>query len=166
MNYVCLMFVGFLMSFQVKAHDFFFAFAEIQYNQTSKKLEISIEATAHDVEYALKTQGITFKKHLENETKNNTFKKVFERYLQAEFQLYLTEKQIALQLIGFEIMPDGQLFAYLESESFDLKGEFSMDFHLLMNEFPQQQNKVIFTAFGKTMHAVFLNTKTRNIFNF
>ena len=38
------------LSINVLAHDFYFSFAELQYNQKEQKIEVSISVTGHDFE--------------------------------------------------------------------------------------------------------------------
>ena len=46
--------IGFLFiicnSFASMAHEYFFSFAEMEYNDVTRKFEITITATTHDIE--------------------------------------------------------------------------------------------------------------------
>lgn len=149
----------FLISPSLKAHDFYFAFAEVEYNAQTKKMEVSLEMTAHDMEYVLRKKGIQISNRIEDETKNNVFKKDFEKQLNQDFQLIHSGTPIHLKLIGYEVLPNGLLYAYLESESVDISKELQVQFNLLMDYFPDQQNKITFSYQNKKQTAVFLPTK-------
>lgn len=142
------------------AHDYFFAFADVDYNSTNKTLEISIEMSGHDIENALSKAGYQFKKHIENETQNTEFKKFFEEYLLKHFVIFNNNKIATLKSIGYEVLPNDLLYVYFVSEEVDISSEFSFQFDLLMNEFPAQQNKLTFNRNNVKHSLVFLPTNS------
>lgn len=144
-----------------KAHAFYFSFAEIQYNLTSKRFEISIEASTHDVEMVLHKQGLVFKE-LEGSTTSPDVKAAVLSSINSGFELKASSG-ISLKLIGIDVMPNGLTYFYLESESVELSTTLSIRFDWLMDEFEEQQNKVTFIANNNKQTAVFLPTKRTNI---
>lgn len=154
-------FISFFLLFgsSLKAHDFYFAFAEVEYNEKSKKLEVSLEMTAHDMEYVLRKEGITILNRIEDETKNPTFKQEFEIQLNKGFELSRATNIIQLRLIGYEVLPNGLLYAYLESEPVEISEIIHVRFNLLMNYFADQQNKITFEYKKNKQTAVFLQQK-------
>lgn len=158
-------FAFFLLCFSAGAHEFYFAFAEVEYNASIKKLEISLEVSAHDLESELQKAGIVLDKHIENQTGNAEFKKQLTAHLEKGFGISVDESPIPLKLLGFDVMPTGLLYVYLESEVIELHKSISFKFDLLMDTFPNQQNKITFIRNNQKQTAVFLPTKRTEIIN-
>lgn len=149
--------------FSVQAHEYYFAFGEIEYNETTKKFEITLEMSAHDVESDLKRTGVTLDKHIEDQAQNKVFKKQLETYLLNGFSISSGHSPINLSLMGFDVLPNGQLYAYLESSQIELDKELHFKFDLLMELFPNQQNKITLIHQKRKQTAVFLPTKPTEI---
>ncbi|MNJ84923.1 hypothetical protein D3C87_23870 [compost metagenome] len=152
-----------LALFSVQAHEYYFAFGEIEYNETSKKFEITLEMSAHDVEFDLKKTGVNLEKHMEDQLQNKEFKKQLETYLLAGFSISTDHSPINLSLVGFDVLPNGQLYAYLESSQVELDKSLHFKFDLLMESFPNQQNKITLIHLKRKQTAVFLPTKPTEI---
>jgi hypothetical protein len=146
-----------------QAHEYYFAFGEVEYNETNKRLEITLEMSAHDMELDLKKTGVVFDKHIESQTQNEVFKKQFESYLLKGFSISTNEQLVQLSLIGFDVLPNGQLYAYMESVPLELGNSLLFRFDLLMKSFPNQQNKITFIYHKQKQTAVFLPTKPTEI---
>lgn len=140
------------------AHEYYFSFAEMEYNPQSKQFELSIQASTHDVELALKKLNLPVKE-LELQTRDSIIKKGLESWLNNGFQVNSGNYSTHFHLLGFEVFPNGLLYAYLESEPVELVSPLQVKYDLLMSEFPQQQNKITFTAYHKKQTAVFLPSK-------
>jgi hypothetical protein len=152
-------FAFFFVGLSANAHEFYFAFAEVEYNAANKKLEITLEVTAHDLEADMKKAGIILDKHIENQSGNTDFKKQLESHLSKGFEIAAGETSIPLKVIGFDVMPTGQLYVFLESDPVDLKITIDFKFDLLMDTFLDQQNKITFIRNNQKQTAVFLPTK-------
>jgi hypothetical protein len=161
MNYlISLLFIcGF--SIAGKAHAFYFAFAEIEYNASSRKFEISIEASTHDVEKVLRNEGLDFSE-LELSMKNTDVKAAILASINSGFELKQTTS-ISLKLIGFDVLPSGLTYFYLESEPTELSSSLSIRFDWLMDTFIEQQNKITLIANSEKQTAVFLPSKRTTI---
>lgn len=149
--------------FSAHAHEYYFAFAEVEYNQSTKKLEISLEISAHDLEAEMRKSGISFEKHIEDQTKNADFKKQLEAHIVKGFAISAHNSPVPLKLIGFDVLPTGLLYAYFESNQLELTGELAFKFDLLMESFPDQQNKVTFIRNNNKQTAVFLPSKPTEV---
>ncbi|AEA45467.1 DUF6702 family protein [Fluviicola taffensis] len=152
-------FTFFFVGLSANAHEFYFAFAEVEYNATSKKLEITLEVTAHDLEVDMKKSGIVLDKHIENQNGNTDFKKQLESHLSKGFEITTGDSSVSLKVIGFDVMPTGLLYVYLESTTVVPKRSIDFKFDLLMETFPNQQNKITFIRNNQKQTAVFLPTK-------
>lgn len=152
-----------LTLFSVQAHEYYFAFGEIEYNEATKRFEITLEMSAHDVESDLKKTGVILDKHIEDQAQNKEFKKQLEAYLLNGFSISSDNSPINLSLMGFDVLPNGQLYAYLESSQIELDKTLHFKFDLLMELFPNQQNKITLIYQKRKQTAVFLPAKPTEI---
>jgi len=149
--------------FSAKAHEYYFAFGEVEYNESSRKLEITLEISAHDLETDMKKSGIVLNKHLENQKGDPEFRKQLEAHLSKGFVISSNDSPVSLHLIGYDVMPTGLLYVYLESIPVELSTSLAFKFDLLMESFPDQQNKVTFIYKKEKQTAVFLPTKPTEV---
>jgi len=107
-------------------HDFFYAFAEMEYKEECSCVEISLRVSAHDL--------------------NSIAESMIEDYKGLERTLNDSddEGQIVDKLImkGFEIFNDDECIFYFTSEGFKPE-TINVRFDLFMNQFSEQQNKLI-----------------------
>jgi len=140
------------------AHEYFFAFAEVSYNQKDSILEATVIASAHETEDALNTVGITIRE-LEEHYKDSVMIKKLEHFINQGFSMQFGENTAQFTLIGFEVDKRGMVQFYLTSQKLTLTNDYTVSFGMLMDQFPDQQNKLIFKAKGKDYTAVFLPQK-------
>lgn len=158
MKYILITLISLFFSFISFAHAFYFAFAEMEFNYASNKFEISVRATGHDVEAYLE--------HLKSpissleEAKNNPLElKKLEQLITSEFTLKIEDKQLKLTLLGIEISKNDEVVFYLESNPVSPPKKIEVNFFLLMNLFPEQQNKLTFISPTEKTYYSFLNHK-------
>jgi len=135
------------------AHQFFFAFAEIEYNEMTQKFEGSIVATTHDLEFALtKSYGLQTK--LEKIDPKSPETKILESYLNKTLQLTYTCSMdsnaadancvSSWTIESFQLMKNGTIELYFSSIAKQVFSGLQVDFSFLMDAFPEQQNKLTF----------------------
>lgn len=144
-------------SFSSKAHEYFFAYAEVEYNELSQKLESSIVATTHDFELAMEDIGLTDK--LEDVDNDNVQFKLIEKFINNHLQINSNKHHIYLNLIGIDVSLNGSVSFYLESNEVIINEGVQIFFDLLMNEFQDQQNKLSFIFRENTQTVTFLPHK-------
>lgn len=145
------------------SHDYFFAFAEMQYNEDNQRFEIAVRATGHDVEEYLTHLGHNIPK-LEEASSDPVAKKTLLQLIQNEFQIKMDNKLLVLELVGFEINSKDEAVFYLTSKKIDKPAQVSVTFDLLMSFYPEQQNKLtLFTPEGKEYYAFLQHENTRII---
>jgi hypothetical protein len=149
--------------FSANAHEYYFAFGEVEYNESTKKLEVTLELSAHDLEFDMRKSGIMFEKHLEDQTHNPDFKDQLKEHLSKGFNISIKESNIPLKLVGYDIFATGLIAVFFESEPIEIFQAISFKFDLLMDSFPNQQNKITFIANTKKQTAVFLPSKRTEI---
>jgi hypothetical protein len=134
-------------------HQYFFAFAEIEYNEMAEKFEGSVVATTHDFEFALmKSHGLQTK--LEKIEMNSSDVKIMEDYLNKFLTLLygcsLDSNAIDAycsanwRIESFQIMKNGTIELYFSAPAKHVYTLIQVDFRFLMDAFPEQQNKLTF----------------------
>nr|WP_294861325.1 DUF6702 family protein [uncultured Fluviicola sp.] len=149
----------FSVLFSANAHEYYFAFGEVEYNESTRKLEVTLEVNAHDLEFDMKKSGTKLSGHIEEQTRNPDFKTQLEIYLTKGFKITNEDLTLSLSLVGFDVLPNGLLYAYLESQPVELDKRLFFTFDLLMDSFPDQQNKITFIRNKQKQTAVFLLSK-------
>lgn len=137
------------------SHEYYFAFAEMEYNSDSKKLEATLIVSTHDVEHWLQNKGVKVKE-LEDHTKDLALQKEFETKLLSGYSVTFEKTMVPLKLIGYEVLDTGLTHFYFSSESIELKGQLTVKFDLLMDDYPEQQNKLTFIYKAKKQSFPFL----------
>lgn len=154
------------------AHDYFFAFAEVEYDELNGRLEASVTVTTHDFERYLQKKEI-----LQGEINSCIGDSVKLQVLENELNKYfylnlnpLSENTILegvesfhFELEGFETQLTGTVQFYLSSELKRPLESFEVTFDLLMDEYPEQQNKLTFINRGQKRTYVFLQAKRTQI---
>lgn len=130
------------------AHNYYFSFAEVEYNDFCGCFETSITVTTHDFEQMLRKNNL-LNKDLETSLKDTKFKQNIETFINEGFQITLENKNVELHLEGNEIALNGLTTFYLSSKPINLTTEILFRYHLLMTEFPDQQNKLTFIFRGE-----------------
>lgn len=158
--YLFLLLFGFTVKNNVvSAHEYFFSFAEITFNQVNKQFEITIEASAHDVEDVMNESGIPIKE-LEDHYSDTSMIQKIEAFICQGFSIKNNQKNVILHLIGYEVKANGLVNFYFSSEKVDLAPALTFRYDWLMKTLPQQQNKITFKHNNTTKTMVFLPSKT------
>lgn len=155
MKSILLLTVFLLSAVSSRAHEYFFAFAEVEYRQDNQCFEITLEGSAHDVKDALIASGVQIGE-LEKYSHDSIIKKQLEDFINDGFQISSGEKKCSLHLIGYEVLPNGLVYFYLTSDPVIPGSTIDVRFDWLMDHFPQQQNKITLLINGKKHTSVFL----------
>lgn len=140
------------------SHDFFFSFAEVEYNEIRQVFEGTITVTTHDMERALEKDSLLLAE-IDPVNLSNEQVEIIETYLFNHFKIR-TNKNAQLHLIGFESLLNGVTNFYFESEKIELSNNILYVYDLLMDEYPDQQNKITF-IYRNTSHTLtFLHSET------
>lgn len=145
----------FLLTFwqQLSAHAFYFAFAEVDYNDLTGTIEATIIASAHDVETVFKEQGI-ISKSFDYAIQNKKEYYAINDNLNKHFSLFsLSDKsdsnseldgytQNNMVLDGFEVLLNGNVQFYLSTKIKIPPKDFKIKFDFLMDKYQEQQNKL------------------------
>ena len=163
-----LVFILFVSSFTF-AHTYYFAFAEVEYNEMNKSLEATIIASAHDVESVLRENDV-ISKSLDYAKKNKKEYYATNDFLNKHFSVYTGDSlsfstldsslppQLEFVMDGFEVLLNGDVQFYLSAKIQYPINQFYVKFDFLMEKFPEQQNKLTFRFRDKKFTNNYLTT--------
>ncbi|MFN5982152.1 MAG: DUF6702 family protein [Fluviicola sp.] len=158
-----LLFLLLSLSSSTFAHEYFFAFVELDFNEEKKLFEATLTASAHDVEDVLNEVGISIKE-LEDHYTDKVMIEKLESFITKQFQVN-SNGNVAFKLIGFEVNKQGLVNFYLSSNTTEVPSkEITIKFDFLMDQLDQQQNKLTFITEPEAKTVVFLqNSRTQTI---
>lgn len=147
-------------SLSLKAHDYFFAFAEVEYNTSTNRFEGTIIFTTHDLEKAIQKEHAEFPIMDTMKVDSKEFALVKEKILKG-FSIVVDGKKLKLNLVGIENFLTGTSNIYFESEATPVDKDITFEFDLLMDEYEGQQNKISFKIdeFKSTLY--FINSESK-----
>jgi hypothetical protein len=154
-----------LLSQLVSAHAFYFAFAEMQYNEKEERFEITLRATGHDVEKYMEVMNSPIGK-LEDCIKNPLKMKQLERAIDKGFSLSIAGVQLTMELLGLEINVNDEVSFYLITRRTKKPESIGIEFNFLMDYFEEQQNKLTIFEGGEKHYLSFLPHMTQRNFEF
>ena len=93
------------------AHKSFISIANMEYNEKTEELEVSLKLTAHDFEHILENE---FKKriHIENVADSSLIGVFIKKYIQEHFIIISQKKQAEFNYVGKEVTIRDDLFFY------------------------------------------------------
>lgn len=158
MNYLCVSFIALLSLGLMSFHEYFFGFAEMQYNEESQKIEVSVAVTGHDFEQYLNEKEINIPP-LEECVDQTLHLNKIEKEIRSGFQVKVNDQDLHFDLVGMEVNKKDQAIFYLTSRQMNRPENLVIRFDLLMNYFTKQQNKLTVFKDGKKEFYSFLNTR-------
>jgi len=155
--------VFFLTATSSFGHEYFVAFAEVEYNEITRKFESTLIVSTHDLEKILKEKDKQLG-DLMHIRSGSTSHKVLESFLVHHFNIKCDERIAKMELVGHEVTLEGTTNFYLESEPIAFNGALEITFDLLMNENESQQNKLTLYVRDKSYTRPFVhNTRKQTI---
>lgn len=147
MNKLVLVAFLLLFNFSASAHAYFFAFAELEYNEFSQTIEGTFIFTTHDLEDAiLKHSGTSLK--FDKLAHDSLSKSVLEKEIKAGFSCISGEQNITFSVEDFLVTNRGTIEVYVLSNKFEIASELRFQFSALMDIFTEQENKLTFIFRG------------------
>ena len=135
------------------AHEFYFAYAELTYNELQERFEGTIIFTTHDLERAIEPKGSLIGK-FEKLDETSAELKVIENYINQHFQITygcaldsnaadaICMSQFTLE--GIVTQLNGTIECYVSSNAGSLYNPVQFKFDALMERYTNQQNKLTF----------------------
>lgn len=157
--------ISFISSFSF-GHEYFFAFAEVEYNEMDRKLEATLTLTTHDLERYLQERNV-IQKDLKSALEDSLSLISIERELNQHFKLDFAKENsimdgvelLKFDLEGFDTHLTGTIQLYLSMRINQELQNMVITFDLLMDEYPEQQNKLTFIYRDQKKTYLFLPSK-------
>lgn len=134
---------------KLQAHEYFFAFAEVEYSEKLARFEATLTLTAHDFEAYLLKEKVIENSLDEAFTDKNQFSSI-EKIINSHFFFYseATDKQASwvssFKIDGYQLLLNGNMEIYLSCDLIKHSNSMNVQFNLLMDFFTDQQNKITF----------------------
>ena len=135
-------------------HDYYVAFAEVEYNDISQQFEATVSVSSHDLERIFDEKNWSIDA-LESPEKTENFDAITEWVL-TQFVIRSGENAVDFTVIGCEVELSGMIRFYMESTPIDVSNALNVQFDLLMEDFPEQQNKLTLYYRDRTITKSFL----------
>lgn len=135
-------------------HDYYFAFAEVEYNDITQQFEATVSVSSHDLERIFDEKNWSIDA-LESPEKTENFDAITEWVLE-QFVIHSGEGTVNFNVIGCEVELSGMIRFYMESDPIDVASALNVQFNLLMEDFPEQQNKFTLYYRDRTITKSFL----------
>ena len=149
------------------AHEYYFAFAEVEYDEMNGRIEATLTVSTHDFEFYLQQKGIT--QGDLNKTKSDSLKmQLIEAEIIKHFNIIAigssevkstNESLSKMKLEGFETNLTGTVEFYLSIEVYQPLKTIEFTFDVLMDQHSNQQNKLYFITRDKKRTIDFLPSK-------
>ena len=147
-----------LTSLSANAHEYFFGFAELTYNEADAKYEGTLILSTHDLEDWLKKRGVTLTE-LEFQQFDEDLFSQMEIELFKGFKLSQNGREMKLHGLGFETDNTGTTQIYFQSEKTTKSAKIDVTFDILMDVYPKQQNKITYRDAEFSVTTIFLFNK-------
>ncbi|RYY50819.1 MAG: hypothetical protein EOO06_02605 [Chitinophagaceae bacterium] len=156
--FVCLFFTS------ASTHPIYVSVAEVEYNPTSKSLEVSCKLFTDDFERALR---LDYKTHVDliNPADKAAMDKLVSDYVFRHFTVYLEGKPIAMKYLGYERIDEG-IFSYFEAEGVAAPKSVGFFNTLLYSYHPEQLGLMHVTVNGTRKSTKLNNPDSKAVVNF
>lgn len=126
-----------VVSSTASAHDFFMSVTRGDYNAQAQVMECSMKVTAHDLENAIR---VLYSKpfNLDDDSKRYSQEQLIEKYLSSKIFIRTGGQTVDLELIGFELEINDDLWIYFQFKVVD--ETFEYENKILTELFGMQQN--------------------------
>lgn len=146
------------------AHKYYVSLTQIDYNEKSKSLQITMNVFIDDMEATLNnTFNKQFNLYTEKEPKDSD--KYFEDYVKKHFKVSLEDKEMNYNYIGKKYEGD-VVFIYLEIEHVDDVKTIQIVNNMLMEFFELQKNLIKLKVKGKFDSLMLTKGNAKGVLNF
>jgi hypothetical protein len=160
MKFLTLLFFCTTLAFQVNAHEYFFGFCELSYNNDKNEYEGTLSLSAHDIQEYLEYKDIV-SEDITTLANDKSSVELISLALFSGFRLQSEGNEIELKVIGFEVLKNGITQFYFTSGKTEKAEELNITFDLMMDVYPNQQNKITYKNGFTSQTAIFLQNKTQ-----
>ena len=138
----------FLSPIKNNIHEHYVSITTAKVNTTHHQLEVSVQLTAHDLEYHFeKNKNIHL--HLGSDKENPASDQFISKYIKNHLSFYLDNQIIDLKYLGKETNTDETLWIYMEGDLPEKILPIKVKNDILTQTFENQQNIVHLEGFFK-----------------
>ena len=139
-HYLVVLFSSFILS-GTNIHDHYVSITTIHLRDDTRKIELTVQLTAHDIEYYFEKEK-NLQLHLGTAKENPIADELLSGYLQKHLS-FLTKKQIIkIKYLGKETKLDETLWLYFEGDLPTSLSSLEIKNDILLQSFESQQNIV------------------------
>jgi hypothetical protein len=161
MRFFVLLFL--VLSFHQKsyAHEYFFGFAELSYNDEFMNYEGTLMLSTHEIQEYLENLNL-IDQELSTYQGNEEMFATIGMVLWKDFKINIGSNELELKLVGIEVLETGMSNFYFNSQSTERSNQLDISFSLLMDLFPLQQNKLNYIDGMRVFTSVFFTNKRKS----
>ena len=148
----------------LKAHPFYVSICQLNYNNETKALEISVKTFTDDLLLGLENAGKT-KLYLGEDKEDSKADEYIFAYLKSHFNFIVNSKKASLTFVGREIDSD-VVWTYLEIENINDLTSIAVNCTLLTEVLEGQSNIVQVNKDGNIKNLLFNKNTTKGSLNF
>lgn len=155
------------------AHEYYFAYAELNYNELQKRIEGTLIFSTHDLERAIDPKGTLIGK-FEKLDESSDELPLIEAYINAHLQITFgcaLDSNAAdvvciskFSLEGVVTRPDGSIECYISTFANAIYNPVQIKFNALMERFTAQQNKLTFCYRNQKQTLLFIAAAPQKYF--
>lgn len=146
-------------------HKFYISIADMEYDSTGQRINVTLKVTAHDFEQVLRRK---FDKpiHLEEYTDSSEVGHYIQQYLKHNFKLYSSDKQLEMIYLGREVTNRDDLYFYFFFKDVPDFTSIKIVNKLLFSVSDQQQNIVHYQYKNHTKSVTLVPAKSEDWITF
>lgn len=120
-------------------HKFYVSITEIEFNNDTKKMEVSIKLIGHDLEKALTASAVPDLR-LGTENEHKLANEYLHKYISKKFSVENNGRAINFHFVGKEVSKDDFIYCYLKSDPITAIHSLTFNNSLLTEVFKDQAN--------------------------
>jgi hypothetical protein len=140
------------------SHDYYFAFAELKYNDFSQQFEGTLIVSSHDFENLMQSKEL-ISKELPSFSNDSILLLAIQKSVGKGLSFKSKNQILEIHYEGFEKLQNGLTYIHFSTSKLENPTSINISFNLLMPVFQNQQNKITIYIKNKTFTEVFLNTQ-------
>lgn len=123
------------------AHKFYVSTSNMEYNEATKTIDVSIKMTAHDFEHILESK-FNQRIHIETVADTSEIGLFIVNHMKENFQINSEKTSCEFHYLGKEVTLRDELFFYISFTNVTNPKSIQIKNTLLFSQFAQQQNIV------------------------
>lgn len=143
------------------AHSYFVSTAQMEFNEQTKTIDVSLKLTAHDFEQILE-EKFKQRMHIEDITDSSETGQYIQNYLMEHFILSSENIQAEFIYVGKEVTLRDELFFYFSFSNISNAKLIHVKNTVLFLQFSQQQNMISYKYFDKTVSVTLVASKVES----